>query len=99
MLLQHEDSDGHKMIYQHAKSAINFFQCFAKKSWKEDVQIAKGELPFAGYSLNATYLLFMDTTYVYYANEYLFPKRQIASEQSKRKTKSSYVILYGSAFH
>ena len=49
MLIRHKDSDRHKKSYQSAKSATTISQYFAKKTSKDDEQVAKSELLFAGY--------------------------------------------------
>ena len=98
MLLRHKESERHKRSYQIAKCSSSISQFFAKKNCAEDEQIAKSKLLHAGYFAEH-YILFSHADHVLTLCKRAFPDSHIASKLSMKKTKISYVMQDGIAFH
>ena len=98
MLLRHKESERHKRSYQIAKSSSSISRFFAKKNCAEDEQIAKSELLLAGY-LAEHHIPFSHADHLLTVCKRAFPDSYIASKLSMKRTKISYVMQDGIAFH
>lgn len=98
MLLAHKNTIKHKNSFQESKSNVKLDKFIRVKESSVDEKVANAEVLFAGYFAEH-HVPFAHADHLFEVCQKAFPDSNIAQKVSMKKTKVSYLIQDGIAYH
>lgn len=98
MLLKHKNTEKHVKNFQAAKSKLKITNFISKKTTSEGGKIATAEVLFSGY-FSEHHVPFVHIDHLLDVCKKAFPDSEIAKKLSFKRTKLSYIIQDGIAYH